>query len=94
MKTARYYISNGFHGTTTYIMAEPRVGALISPSVMEAAKRRLCPSRHNGCVCIGSPAASPLPHQDDGFLAHPGLHVEDHDFDGAGAVAESDGERT
>ena len=85
MRKARYYISNGFHNTETYILAEPRVGARASERVMEAAKRRLCPSRHNGCACIGSPAGAALPHQPHGFAEHPDLFLES-DFPGGQIV--------
>jgi len=75
MSRERYYLSNGFHHTTTYVLVEPRVGVRVAGATMRAAGRRLCP--YTECTCGGSPASNPREGQQrEGFVSHPDFGLE------------------
>jgi hypothetical protein len=52
-------LKNDFHNTT----ARVRYPGGVHP-IPVGALRKLCPSR--GCLCLGSPAGEPYPHEEDG----------------------------
>ena len=77
----RYWISNGFHNTTTFVLVAPRVGARVSAKTMRRAGRALCGM--SDCMCGSSNASSPREGQLSGFEAaeyrHLGLVPESGD---------------
>ena len=83
MKRERYYLSNGFHNSTTFVLVEPCAGAIVTRSSMHRAQRALCES--SDCTCRSSLASAASDHQLKGFQRPEvaGLHLCN---DGCGAV--------
>lgn len=69
----RYYLSNGFHNTSTFVLVEPKEGARVSGEAMRRAGRALCP--YADCTCSGSGASNTQDHQAHGIEAHPEFHL-------------------
>lgn len=90
----RYYLSNGFHRLTTYILiGEP--GSIIPGHIMRRAWRRLCP--HKDCTCLSSPGADPTEDQlyDDlrkKLIVEPAYLPDDHDAHIVRSIFNKEGE--
>ena len=61
----RLYLSNGFHGTTTYLLVEPKEGTIIPGRIIRRAEHRLCGVGR--CLCTSSAASNPREGQRVGW---------------------------